>query len=289
MSLFGDLYSAPSGLAPSPLRGDDPGKSGGGFLSRSTVCPLVCVDVIKELGSVFCGSDIGKGGNKICYRQDCDVASHQMRPTSKHFPEDNMVFICSPARDLIYSKPSVPASKFGDNLERYLAEERPKESWKTLLTSLAKSEQASTEDLERLANHLHGRERSLPQRLAPLKKRTKLDIDSPTLDAGFEVTLMDLLPDLGSTDSLMLSNLRLQWRHLCANLETLRELQQGTKDYLKSLSSGTKDELARQDLELARLDTLVGDRKEERWREPRRLSRNLRISSPRGVKIGKRG
>jgi len=45
-------------------------------------------------------------------------------------------------------------------------------------------------------------------------------------------------------------------------LDTLRDLQQGTREALKNLSWATKDEFAKQELEVARLDTLVGERRD---------------------------
>ena len=65
MLLFSDFYSAPGGAADSPLQDDNPGKSGGGFglVSASDGCSLVRVQVETELGPIYCGGTIGKGGN----------------------------------------------------------------------------------------------------------------------------------------------------------------------------------------------------------------------------------
>jgi len=96
-----------------------------------------------------------------------------------------------------------------------------------------------------------------------MKKRVKLDLNSPTLEAGFKVTVLDLVDDLGLNDSMVLSNLREQWRLLGQNLRTLKELQEGAREALKKLSSGSTEEFIRVDLELSRLDNRLGERNKE--------------------------
>jgi len=122
------------------------------------------------LGPIHCGGPIGKRRNKICFRKNCDVSSHKLKPKPEGYPEDDMVFICAPGGEIIYSKPAVPASQFGDNIERYLAEERRKESWETLITALSKCYKPSKTNVELLSERLQDRERALPEGVRPLKK-----------------------------------------------------------------------------------------------------------------------
>mmetsp|Transcript_28734 Transcript_28734/g.43427 ORF Transcript_28734/g.43427 Transcript_28734/m.43427 type:complete len:183 (+) Transcript_28734:155-703(+) len=174
MYFFQDVYSAP--------RGENPGKSGGGFALSKDECFLVRVQVEAELGPIYCGGPIGRGGNKICFRKDCSVSSHKLKPKPEGFPEDNMVFICSPGGDVIYSKPAVPASRFGDNIERYLGEAHTKESWATLLMTIENSDGTlALADINQLSDRLVNWDRILPQGMTPLKKKPKLEISSPAL------------------------------------------------------------------------------------------------------------
>lgn len=227
MSLFSDIHSAPGGAADTPMRDDDPGKSGGGFglVSSNDGCSLVRAQAEAELGLIHCGGPIGKGGNKICFRKDCSVASHELKMRSLAFADDDMVFICSSGGDVIFDKPAVPARRFGENIERHLGETRSKKSWVTLLMSMLNQRDAlAKSDVKKLSERLENHDRTLPQGMTPLKKKPKLETSSLSLEAGFELTLVDLLQDLGSTNEMIMLNLRVQWRFLCQNVETLKEL-----------------------------------------------------------------
>lgn len=60
------------------------------------------------------------------------------------------------------------------------------------------------------------------------------------------------------TDSLVLSNLRRQWMILAENWKAIIELQTGTRETLRDLSEGTNEELAGLELEILRLENLLG-------------------------------
>mmetsp|Transcript_5656 Transcript_5656/g.8690 ORF Transcript_5656/g.8690 Transcript_5656/m.8690 type:complete len:187 (-) Transcript_5656:539-1099(-) len=96
-----------------------------------------------------------------------------------------------------------------------------------------------------------------------MKKRVKLELNSPTLEAGFKVMILDFVDDLGLNDSMVLSNLQEPWRLLGQNLMTMKEIQEGTRDALKNLSKGSSDKISRVDLELWKLDNRLGKCNEE--------------------------
>jgi len=261
--MLSSLYSPPACAATLP-RGGNSGKSKGGFLGPSKAgCRLIRVDVDGDLGSTFCGKPIGQGGNKMCLQKDCEIATHAERPYPTCFTSGDVVLIQAPNGHEAFLKPAVYAGKLQPNLERYLQEERSKESWESLLTNLDKTENVTSEEMANFENRIDTREREYPLGVTPLKKRVKLDLNSPTLDAGFEVTVLDLVDDLGANDSMVLSNLREQWRLLGQNLRTLKELQEGAREGLRNLSSASAEEFARVNLELSRLDNRLGERNED--------------------------
>mmetsp|Transcript_25523 Transcript_25523/g.33294 ORF Transcript_25523/g.33294 Transcript_25523/m.33294 type:complete len:151 (-) Transcript_25523:1083-1535(-) len=112
-------------------------------------------------------------------------------------------------------------------------------------------------------HRIEERDREFPRGMTPMKKRAKLDLKSPSLDAGFELTMVDLMEDLGTNNEIMLSNLRDQWRQLGHNLTTLKDMHDGIRVALRNLSQGSTEEIARIDLELSRLDNRLGVQNEE--------------------------
>eukprot|EP00546_Thalassionema_frauenfeldii_P013470 CAMPEP_0178911166 /NCGR_PEP_ID=MMETSP0786-20121207/9531_1 /TAXON_ID=186022 /ORGANISM="Thalassionema frauenfeldii, Strain CCMP 1798" /LENGTH=377 /DNA_ID=CAMNT_0020583557 /DNA_START=281 /DNA_END=1414 /DNA_ORIENTATION=- len=199
----------------------------------------------------------------MCLQKDCEIATHAERPYPTCFTSGDVVLIQAPNGHEAFLKPAVYAGKLQPNLERYLQEERSKESWESLLTNLDKTENVTSEEMANFENRIDTREREYPLGVTPLKKRVKLDLNSPTLDAGFEVTVLDLVDDLGANDSMVLSNLREQWRLLGQNLRTLKELQEGAREGLRNLSSASAEEFARVNLESSRLDNKLGERNED--------------------------
>jgi hypothetical protein len=140
-----------------------------------------------------------------------------------------MLFIpCSGGRgeevSAVYAK---PARDCGNALETYLSDERSIESWESLLFSILKAEthDKNEEAISELAQWIEENHDDAPLGVTPLKKRPKLEIRSPALDAGYELTLMDLEEDLGTSPDLVLANLRLEWKKAAGNfaIEGLRK------------------------------------------------------------------
>jgi hypothetical protein len=98
--------------------------------------------------------------------------------------------------------------------------------------------------------------------MTPMKKRSRLTVSSPALEAGYESTLVPLNPDLGP-ESLFEHNVRLGWKPLVSNLDTLATLVLGAKELVKKLSNGTELELEGMDYLTARLRAELGTRPEE--------------------------
>jgi hypothetical protein len=64
----------------------------------------------------------------------------------------------------------------------------------------------------------------LPTGMTPMKKRSRLTVVSPALEAGFEAMLFPLNPDLGPESMFELNIRLLGWKLLVANLDTLATL-----------------------------------------------------------------
>jgi hypothetical protein len=105
-------------------------------------------------------------------------------------------------------------------------------------------------------------EDELPAGKTPKKKRSRLNVASSVLDAGFEATIMPLETDLGP-DSMFEANVRRGWKPLVANLETVATLVEGAKELVQKLSEGNKMELESVDYLIARLRAELGTRPED--------------------------
>jgi hypothetical protein len=117
----------------------------------------------------------------------------------------------------------VPASRLGSRLTRYLSDSRSVNAWETLFLQLNATFESESEDAE-MARMVSRCENELPTGRTPMKKRSRLTVASPALEAGFEAgfeaTVVPLNPDLGP-DSMFETNVRLGWKPLVANLETI--------------------------------------------------------------------
>jgi hypothetical protein len=83
------------------------------------------------------------------------------------------------------------------------------------------------------------------------------------IEAGYEVTIADVIDNLGTSDSLILSNLQMEWKKIGKNFETVKELLDESRGAIRALSTVAQDEFNKSDLELTRLQTLVGSRTED--------------------------
>jgi hypothetical protein len=64
-------------------------------------------------------------------------------------------------------------------------------------------------------------EEELKVGVTPMKKRPKLGVMSPVVDARFEVMMAVLEDDFGGGDRLVLSNFKLEWKKVVMSLELL--------------------------------------------------------------------
>jgi hypothetical protein len=81
------------------------------------------------------------------------------------------------------------------------------------------------EAMYNLSKRIEASEDDAPMGITPLKKRPKLEIRSLALEAGFELTLMDLEEDLVTTPDLVVSNIRREWQKAGQNFQTQKELE----------------------------------------------------------------
>jgi hypothetical protein len=171
-----------------------PGGEGGVVSTRAKGVKLVVLDMSREFTGLGrrCGGTIGKACNKICVVRGCATSAHRLCPIHVDFPSTASVFI--PAQGStgdgvtsVFVRPFVAASDFGETLETYLHDDRPRESWETLLCSISKAEpQDKTEaTLSKQASMIENNDDEAPRGVTPLKKHPKLEVRSPALDAGF--------------------------------------------------------------------------------------------------------
>jgi hypothetical protein len=161
----------------------------------------------------------------------------------------------------VYIKLFVPASRLGSRLEQYLSDNRSVSSWEMLFLHLASAFELEQEDAD-MARMVARCESKLPMGMTPMKKRSRLTVLSPALEARFESTLVPLNPDLGP-DSLFEHNVRLGWKPLVPNLDRLATLVMGAKELVRKLLSGTELELKGMDYLTAQLQAKLGTRPED--------------------------
>jgi hypothetical protein len=244
----------------------------GGFVStRAKGVQLVAFNMSREFTGPGrrCGGTIGKACNKMCVVRGCTTSAHQLRPIHVDFPSTALVFISAQGSSgdgvtSVFVTPFVTASDFGDILETYLNDDRPRESWETLLCSISKAEpQDKTEaTISKLASMIENNDDEAPRGDTPLKKRPELEVRSPALDAGFELTLMELEEDLGTTTEIVITNIRQEWQKTGRNFMTLKELVEGARDVIPLLIAGTSAEFGKADVEISRISNLIGERTE---------------------------
>jgi hypothetical protein len=227
---------------------------------------------VTGVGLEFCGGAIGKGKNKMCVATSCQVSSHLTNKitlnTGEHPTDKEFVFICSSTKRpmdtaAVFVKPCIPSSRLGTRLARYLVETRSVNAWETLFLHLASTFKSEAEDaeVEMIVTRCDIEMKGM-KGMTPMKKRTKLTVSSPALEAGYEATIMPLDPDLGP-DLLFMSNVRLGWKPLVSNLDTLATLVVGAKELVQQFSSVTEVELENLDYLNARLRAELGTRPED--------------------------
>ena len=277
MSFAFDLFKDSGGASLPRFATPISGKTGGGFMGARKGVGL-CILKASDFGfnpddfddeedpSKLCGGVIGRG-NKICILRGCRTGAHRLKKHDLQQYQAPHVFIkASKEGDSVFAKPVLPASSFSEELlERYQQEERGKDDWEIFFRGIsnAKESNRTEESISAFAARLETGGEEVAAGPTPLKKRRVLEIRSPALAAGFEVAVGELLEELGTTDSLAISNLRAEWRKVRLNFKTLQELIEGARDSLTALSKGTREEFTKSDIEISRLSTLVGRRSDD--------------------------
>jgi hypothetical protein len=245
------------------------GTGGGssGLLGGGSDVGIVCLD-IGDLGVTFCGGSIGKGGHKMCIASECTVASHSSKILVDQTGaplESDLMFIeagrKSAELSMVFVTPTIPSARLGRRLIRYSQEKRSVSAWETLFLSLAATLPSEDDDAE-VERIVRKYDVELPAGMTPMKKRPRLTVSSPILEAGFEVTLAPLPLDLGP-DSVALSTLQGTWKSLVSNMDTIKDLVMGSKDLVKNLAEGTEEEMNKLDYTIARIRAELGNRPEE--------------------------
>jgi hypothetical protein len=161
----------------------------------------------------------------------------------------------------VFVKLCIPVLRLGTRWARYLVENQSVNAWETLFLHLVLTFQLEAGDAE-VEMIITQCDIEMKMGMTPLKKRTKLTVSSPALEAGFEATLMPLNLDLGP-DSLFVSNVHLGWKPLVSNLDMLAMLVFGAKDLVQQLLSVAEVEIKNLGYLNARLQAELGTHPED--------------------------
>jgi hypothetical protein len=96
--------------------------------------------------------------------------------------------------------------------------------------------------------------------VTPFKKRAKLSVTSPVLDADYDLTMRELEVDLGNTPEDMFRTLLTEWRVLVSNVSTLKEIVASCRQVNREIGAAAMLEFKEVDFEVARLSNLIGTR-----------------------------
>jgi hypothetical protein len=237
-----------------------------GFAKRGNEFRVAQLDVAAQ-GRAFCGGVIGKDGRKMCIRANCEVAAHRINRADLGSLVGDILFILTTGPDtapiLVHLEPHLPSRTMGNLLSRYLEEGRSLDGWDTLFRGLlAASEDVafSVSEVNNITKRVDGREDQERFGATPYKKRARMDVGSPALDANYEVTMVPLEPSLGDTQEEILQNLTAEWRSVVSNIDTLKELVTGSRDMSREMTLAVTKEFGEFDFELARLSNMLGAR-----------------------------
>ena len=201
---------------------------------------------------------------------DCTVSAHVGRKAVFPILEDGseeavfIVGITGTANDIqsVHLSPCVGTLKLGTNLGRYLEEKREFLDWETLFNGInarvaGREGQADEDDFERISRKLDG---DLAVGMTPFKKRPKMEVVSPPEEFE-DITEFDLetASELGD-NYLTDGSLRSTIRTLRNGLRSISTRSDRNRSALRVLSLETRDELELVDLQLAKLNSLLGKR-----------------------------
>jgi hypothetical protein len=224
---------------------------------------------VRDQGKTFCGGAIGVKGRKMCVGVACRIEGHKMKKVDLSAMVGWCLFIVTTASpDLqkiaVHVEPSIPSRSLGTNLTRYLAERRALEGWDILFRGLqaAEEDEGVTDDtVYNITKRVDGRGIQEKYGVTPHKKRTKLEVTSPALEANFELTMPEVEENLlGDTTEEILQSLRVEWKVMATNINTLKEMVNGCRSIAREVSEATMGEFGEVDFELGRLANLVGSR-----------------------------
>jgi hypothetical protein len=211
---------------------------------------------------------------------DCGFEIHRAKKVDLSGVVGNFLCVVTlanpdPARAVVHLEPQIASRMLGDTLasrmlgdtlERYLMEKRSLDGWDTLFRGI----QATEEDegvtagvIRNLTKRVDGRGGQEKYGVTPHKKRPKLEIRSPALEANYELTMPEVEASLGDNPEDIIRNLSTEWRVMAANVNTLKEMVNGCRDVMREKSEATVEEFGDLDFEVARLANLVGARPED--------------------------
>ena len=205
----------------------------------------------------------------MCVMTNCTVVAHVGRkasfPTLLEDSSTEAVFIASTAggADKIQSvhlNPCVGIVKLGANADRYLEERREVLDWETLFNGInarvaGREGQVDEEDFERISRKLDG---ELAMGMTPFKKRPKLEVVSPPEEFEDVAELYLETADKLGKEYLNDGTLQMAIRRLGAGLQSIGSRSDRNRSALRALSHETREELELVDLQLSKLNSLLG-------------------------------
>ena len=229
---------------------------------------LVPLD-IGTIGSSFCGGMIGKpSAQKMCVKQNCNIASHLRKCEIQNVGTEQRLFICTKTEDSesVFVQPSLATSVLGRDISRYLTESRPVEAWITFFTAMSSEEGnekilPTEQDVARVIRKI---DEEVMEGKTPLKKRKGMAVLSPRDSEFSELNFTEIFGELDGSDEMILSMLKIQWPLLVQNFANVNKIVNETREGVRTLGEVSTSELEQIDLQLAQFKGLIGKRDEER-------------------------
>jgi hypothetical protein len=245
-SLSGAALSSPPAT---PLQA---GTLSGGGLSFGIGSKDVGIVALKssEQGRAFCGAPVGKDGRKMCVGVAWGFEVHRTKKVDLSSIIGETLFICTSvkpdaARMVVHLEPRISSRTLGSSLSRYLQERRSLDGWDTLFRGILATDEddgVTEGDIQNITKRVDNRGGQEKYGVTPRKKRPKLEINFPALEANYELTMPEVETTLGDSPEEIIRNLVTEWRVMANNVNTLKEMVNGCREVIREKSEATVEE-----------------------------------------------
>jgi hypothetical protein len=194
-----------------------------------------------EQGRAFCGAPVGKDGRKMCVGVACGFEVHRTKKVDLTAIIGETLFICTSvnpdaARMVVHLESRISSRTLGSNLPRYLKERRSLDGWDTLFRGILATDEddgVTEGDIQNITKRVDNRGGQEKYGVTPRKKRPKLEINSPALEANYKLTIPEVETTLGDSPEEIIRNLVTEWRVMANNVNTLKEMVNGCRDVIR--------------------------------------------------------